>query len=322
MKKIFITREIPEVGIDMLRKAGFEVVIRMEDSVPSERDLARELSRGGYDGVISLLTDPISAKIFDAAPSVKIYANYAAGYNNIDIEGAKKRGVTIANTAGVSGTAVAEHTIALIFALTTRLVEGDAFVRKGKYKGWSPMAFMGTDLHGKTIGLIGAGNIGAEVARALRHGFGAEVIYYDIKRNEALERECGATWRDSVEAVLRESDIVSLHVPLLPSTHHLIDASRLALMKRSAFLVNTSRGPIIDEEALVSALKAGTIRGAGLDVFEFEPRLARGLAGLPNTVLTPHIASSRQSVRDEMSRSVAESIIDFFSGKEPKNKVA
>lgn len=321
-KHIFVTRRIPEVGLEMLRSAGFEVDVREAGGAPTEDELIGALKSRPYDAILALLTDHIGARIFDAAPSVRFVANYAAGYDNIDLEEAGRRGVAVANTPGVSSFAVAEHAIALMLALTTRLVEGDQAIRKGEYKGWSPLEFLGTDFRGKTIGLVGVGNIGSCVAHMLHPGFGVKIVYYDVVSNRTIEEECGARRMSTLEDLLAESDIVSLHVPLLPSTRHLINEARLACMKPGAFLVNTSRGPVIDESALVASLSARKIRGAALDVFEFEPRLSPGLAGLPNVVLTPHIASARESVREEMARVAAQNIIDFFAGKTPSSIVS
>ncbi|MDE2116586.1 MAG: D-glycerate dehydrogenase, partial [Patescibacteria group bacterium] len=240
----------------------------------------------------------------------------------IDIAEAKKRSVTIANTPGVSSLAVAEHAVALMLALATRIVEGDDMMRRGAYKGWAPMNLIGTDLSGKTIGLIGVGHIGSDVAQIMKLGFGANILYYDVNPNAIIEERFGAKRLATVEELLGAADFISLHVPLLDSTHHLIDGHRLALMKPTAFLINTSRGPVIDEKALVRALRDRRIAGAGLDVFEFEPKLSSGLAKLQNVVLTPHIASARQSVRDAMAVLAAKNIIDSLEGRAPANKVA
>jgi glyoxylate reductase len=314
MKSVFITRTIPGPGIDMLRERGYAVDVYPKDRAPKPRELKKLLSKKPYDAVLSLLTDHIDAEVFDVVPTAKIIANYAIGYDNIDIVEAKKRGIAVTNTPGDYAHTVAEHSIALMLALTTRLVEADAFVRKGKYHGWSPNLFMGTDIKGKTLGLVGTGRIGELVARMAHGGFGLSIIYHDIVRNERIEKECGAVYVPALDELLSRSDIVSLHVPLLPSTHHLIDATRLSRMKSSALLINTSRGPVIDESALVTALKDGVIAGAGLDVFEFEPKLARGLVSLKNVVLTPHIASGRESARTDMSRIAAQNIIDVLDG--------
>ncbi len=320
MKKIYITRNIPEVGLKMLRDKGFELDIYPEEHAPSHEDLLENLKKAQYDGIISLLTDKVDSTVFDASPSTKIVANYATGFNNIDIEEAKKRGVVVTNTPGVSALAVAEHTVALMLSLTTRLVEGDLFMREGKFKGWTPYNFVGTDLSGKTIGLVGVGNIGGRVAHILK-GFGVNIIYNDIAKNEKIESDCGAVYISDVNELIKSADIVSLHVPLMDSTRHLINESHLKMMKPTAFLINTSRGPVVDEVALVSALQNKVIAGAGLDVFEFEPNLSDGLKDLTNVVLTPHIASARESARNDMAVLAAQSIIDFFEGIEVKNRV-
>jgi glyoxylate reductase len=320
-KTVFVTRMIPEVGLSALRNKGFVVDVREKDSIPSQKELIKCLRAKPYDAVVTLLTDPVDAKLFDAVPTAKIFVNYASGFDNIDLKEAAKRGIVIANAPAASTSeAVAEHTFALMLSLAARIVEADAFVRKGKYKGWEPMNFIGTDILGKTLGLIGAGRIGGQVARYAR-AFGLKVLYTDIKKNEAIEKEAGVVFCPTLEELLKQADIVSVHVPLLDSTRHLINAERLGLMKKTAFLVNTARGPIIDEAALVDALQQGTIAGAGLDVFESEPKLARGLIELDNVILTPHIASASDTARNEMSMLVAENISSFFEGATPPNKV-
>lgn len=320
-KTIFVTRPIPEIGISMLRDKGYEVDVRQKTSIPTQKELIKALKQKPYDAVLTLLTDKIDTVIYEAAPSVKIYSNYATGFDNVDLEAARTRGIMIANAPAVSSSeAVAEHTFALMLSLAARIVESDEFVRRGKYDGWDPMNFIGTDILGKTLGLIGAGRIGGRVAYYAK-AFGLKIIYTDVKRNEAIEKESGAVYLSTPEEVLAQADIVSLHVPLLDSTRHLINAERLALMKKTAILVNTSRGPIIDEGALVEALKNKTIAGAGLDVFEFEPNLSKGLVKLDNVVLTPHIASASDTARNEMAILAAQNIIDFFEGRVPANKV-
>lgn len=321
MNKIYITRRIPEIGINMLQDKGWEVDINPEDRLHTKQELITALSAKPYDAVMSLLTDTIDAEIFDAVPTAKIFANYAVGFNNIDVAEAQKRGIVVTNTPGALTETVAEHTIALLLALTTRLLEADKYVRDGKYKGWEPMLLLGTDLFGKTAGVLGAGRIGYHVANILSKGFLMKVAYYDVKKSDMFEKDFGATYYESPEELLKASDIVSVHVPLLDSTKHLINAERLAMMKKTAYLVNTSRGPVIDEAALVEALKAGTIAGAGLDVYEHEPQLAPGLVDLPNVVLTPHTASATKRARDEMAELAANNIIDFLEGREPKNVV-
>ena len=320
-ERVFVTRKIPGNGLTMLRKAGFEVDVSLKDRPLSKQELIRALRKKPYDAVLSLLTDQIDAEIFDAAPTVKIVANYAIGFNNIDLAEAKKRGVFVTNTPGGGADRVAEHTWGLILALTCRIVEGDNFVRRGKYKGWDPMIFHGTKLAGKTLGIIGTGRIGADVAKRAVQGFEMKVVYYDIVRNKKLEQEFGAVFKSTVEEVLPLADIVSIHVPLTKETTHLISSKRLVRIKPTAFLVNTSRGPVIDEVALVEALRTGKIAGAGLDVFEKEPKFAKGLTKLPNVVLTPHIASATKEARFDMARMAAENIIAALAGKTPPNAV-
>ncbi len=321
LKNIYITRKIPDVGLSLLRARGFALDISTKDRPLSKRELVKALKKKPYDGVLSLLTDTIDAEVFDVVPSAKIFANYAVGFNNVNMEEARKRGVTITNTPGALTEAVAEHTIALMFAVAKRVVEGDTYLRKGKYKGWGPELFLGEELQGKVLGILGAGRIGSRVAEIAGKGLGMNVIYYDIKKSEEFEKATGGVFRATPEEVLKEADVVSIHVPLLPTTTHLINKERLALMKKSAYLINTSRGPVIDETALVEALKKNVIRGAALDVFENEPKLAKGLAKLPNVVITPHTASATRSARDGMARLVAENLIAFFEGKVPPNKV-
>lgn len=320
-KKIYVTRRIPEVGITMLKDAGFEVTVSEKDGVLTRDELLAALKGEAYDGVLPLLTDTINGEVFDAVPSAKIFANYAVGFNNIDVAEAKKRGITITNTPGALTNTVAEHAMALILAATTRTPEGDRMVRAGKFAGWGPMMLLGMDLAGKTLGVLGAGRIGSRLAHHAKHGFDMDVIYYDVKQNPDFERETGARFCATVEEVLKDADVVSIHVPLLDSTKHLMNAERLALMKPTAYLVNTSRGPVVDEAALVAALRAGTIAGAGLDVFENEPALAPGLIECENVVLTPHIASASVPTRDGMAKLAAENLIAFFGGTTPPNIV-
>lgn len=312
-KKIYITRQIPEAGLKLLREKGIEFDMGTKELPPSKKDLVKALKKKSYDGVISFLTDPVDKDIFDACPKAKIFANFSVGFNNVDLEEAKKRGIEVSNTPGTSELAVAEHTIALMFALTTRIVEGDRYMRMGKYKGWNPNLLVGTDMKGKTIGLVGCGAIGSQVAKVLHNGFNANIIYSDVVENKKLEEETGAIKKDFIYLV-KESDIISLHCPLLESTTHLINKEVLSMMKPEAFLVNTARGPVVDEKALVEALKNKQIRGAALDVYEFEPKIVKGLNKLDNVILTPHIASARESARNMMAEIAAKNIISVLEG--------
>lgn len=312
--------EIPEEGIELLREAGHDITVSEKDGVLTRNELLSALKEKPYDAVVTTLNDRCTEDIMEAAPTVKIIANYAVGFDNIDMEVMRERGVTVTNTPGVLTDAVAEHTVALMFAAAKRIPEADRYTRTGKYKGWGPMLMLGTQLGGMTLGLIGAGRIGSRVAE-IASCMGMKILYFDTKRNDDIERRTGAAFMPRMENVLEEADFVSLHVPLLDSTRHLMNAERLSLMKPSACLINTSRGPVIDENALVDALKKGTIRAAALDVFENEPKLAPGLSELENVVLTPHIASATESARASMSMMAAQNIIDFFKGKTPQNVV-
>ena len=320
MFSVFITRHIPDKGLALLRaRNDISFSIYPKDKKISRRELISHV-RGAH-AVLSLLTEKIDVEVFDAAgPQLTLVSNYAVGFDNIDLNEAKKRGVTITNTPSVLNDAVAEHTVALMFAVCRRIPEADTFVRKGKYKSWEPMLLLGTELKGKTLGIIGLGRIGSRVAEIARHGLAMRVMYHDIIPNAEFEKQTNATYA-SLETVLTESDVISLHVPLLESTRHLIGQAQLAMMKKTAYLVNTSRGPIIDEHALVAALTRKQIAGAGIDVFENEPVLTRGLTKLSNVVLTPHIASATIEARNEMSVLACQAIIDVADGKIPTNIV-
>lgn len=319
--KVYITCAIPESGIKLLRDAGHEVVVSAKDGVLTKVELVAALKEHNPDAVIPLLTDTIDAEVMDAAPNARVWATYSVGFNHIDLEAAKARNLIITNTPDVLTETVAEHTAALIMTLATRVVEADTFTRKGLYSGWAPMLLLGTDLQGKTLGVLGAGRIGSRVAEIMHKGLGMAVAYYDVRGNDWLDTECKAQFYATPDELLKVADVVTVHVPLLDSTHHLINAERLAQMKSSALLVNTSRGPVIDEVALVVALQNKTIKGAALDVFENEPTLAPGLTELSNVILTPHIASASEETRSKMATMAAQSVIDVLSGKEPEHRV-
>ena len=322
MPKIFVTRKIPEAGIKKLKEAGYEVEVNPIDKVLSKDELVSYLKTGKYDAVLALLTDKLDADIFEAAKlTVKIFANMAVGFDNVDIGAAKKAGIMVSNTPGVLTDTVAEHTFALMLAIAHRVSEADRFTRAGKYHGWEPMMLLGTDLSYKTIGILGLGRIGSRVAYHAVKGFNAKAVYYDVKRNEEFEKEFFAEFCQTPEEVLKKADFVSIHVPLLPTTRHLINAERLKMMKPTAYLVNTSRGPVIDEKALAEVLQNKIIKGAAIDVFENEPTILPALLNLENIILTPHIASATEATRDKMAELVAENIISALSGKEPPNLV-
>lgn len=321
MNKVYITREIPEYGIQKLRDAGYEIDVSDKDAPLTKAELIANLRQKPYDAVLTLLTDIIDGEVMDACPTAKIFANFAIGFNNFNIEDARSRGVILTNTPGGGAEHVAQHAWALILALTCRVVEGDSYVRAGKYNGWDPMLLPGTDLTGRTLGIIGTGRIGADVAHRAKNGFMMNVVYFDIVRNDILEKEYGAVFCSTVEDVLKVSDVVSIHVPLNEHTKHLMNAERFAIMKKGSYIVNTSRGAVLDETALVEALKQGNLGGAGLDVYESEPILATGLIDLPNVVLTPHIASATDDSRRDMAEIATKNIVEFLEGRTPPNTV-
>lgn len=309
-----MTRKIPQRGIQLLRR-HFLVKVYPKDQAIPRKELLKEVQH--CDALLCLLTEKIDQEVLSANPKLKIVSNYAVGYDNIDVKAATAKGIPVCNTPGVLEDAVAEHTFALMMALSKRILEADHFLRSGKYKLWKPMLLLGTELKGKTIGIVGLGRIGAGVAERAKKGMGVNVLYHDIKRNKQFEKEVRAKFV-SLSELLKKSDFVSLHVPLLPSTRHLIGKEELALMKKSAYLINTSRGPVIDEKALAMALKKKHIAGAGLDVYENEPKVNPLLTKLRNTVLTPHTASATVEARTAMSELAAQNIIDVLKGRKAK----
>ncbi len=319
--KVYITRKIPKSGIELLEQAGLEVVVNNKDRVLTKKELINELTIYNPDAVIPLLTDDIDEQIFAAAPNAKVFSTYSVGYNHINLDAARVNGVTITNTPGVLTDSVAEYTVAMICTITKRIPEGDRYTKSGKYQGWSPMLMLGSDLKGKTLGVLGAGRIGSRVAEIMHKAFGMSIAYYDIQENRLLNNELSADYYSSIDDVLKISDVIAIHVPLLESTKHLVNKDRLKLMKKSAYLINTSRGAVIDEVALKEALENKEIKAAALDVFEFEPNIAAGLEKLDNVILTPHIASATEETRSKMSEMVAKNVIAVLNGQEPPNKV-
>ncbi|MFC1640866.1 2-hydroxyacid dehydrogenase [Patescibacteria group bacterium] len=318
-KKVFITRVVPGESIKQLRKKGYQVGVWKEDKVIPRKLLLEKVK--GIDGLLCLLTDKIDAELMDAAgPNLKVIANYAVGFDNVDIEAAKERKIAVSNTPGVLDGSVAEHSFALMMTMTRKIVPADSFTRAGKYKGWDPDLYMGNFMHEKTLGVVGTGRIGSRVVASATLGYNMNVIYTDVARNVALEKKYKAKYM-KLPALLKKADYISLHVPLLPTTHHLIGEKELRMMKKTAYLVNTARGPIIDEKALVKALRSGQIRGAALDVLEKEPKLSPGLARLENVVLTPHIASATEETRTKMSDLAVSNIIARLSGKRMPTRV-
>lgn len=313
--KVLVTRKIFDGALNLLGK-HFDVESNQRDLPVTPNQLVKRLQ--GKSGVVTLLASEFSDRVLTQCPDLKIICNIAVGCNNIDIKAATRRGIMVTNTPGVLDDTTADFTWCLLLAAARRVVEADKFLRAGKWKGWGLMHFLGFDVHGKTLGILGLGRIGKGVARRAK-GFDMRVIYHDPARvDEATERELGVMYVDK-RTLLRESDFVSLHVPLNPETAHYISHGEFALMKKTAILINASRGPVVDEKALVTALKEGKIAGAGLDVYEKEPRCERALIGMKNVVLAPHIASSSIETRHKMAMIAAQNCIAGLTGQRPPN---
>jgi glyoxylate reductase len=316
--RVLVTRRMPPPATEMLKNAGFTVDLIDSDQPPSRAEFLQRIS--GAAGVVPMLVDRIDAEALDAAgPALKVIANYAVGFDNVDLGECRRRGVRVTNTPGVLTDATADLAWTLILAAARHVVTGDALVRAGKWNGWAPRQFLGLQLSGATLGILGAGRIGSAVARR-SVGFGMKIIYADRNANPDLEYETGAR-RVDFDTLISDADVLSLHIPMAPENHRLIAAEQLARMKPTAILVNTARGPVVDEAALVEALRRGQIAGAGLDVYENEPRLAPGLAESPNVVLLPHLGSATTATRQKMSAMAAENAIAVLTGREPPNPV-
>ncbi|MDQ6766666.1 MAG: D-glycerate dehydrogenase [Candidatus Eremiobacteraeota bacterium] len=310
---VFVSREIPQSGLDLLR-AHCDVTVWPHDRAPTRDELIAQCQN--KDALVCLLTEKVDAAVLTAAPTLKIVANIAVGFDNLDVAAGTAAGVVMSNTPGVLDDTTADLAFALLMTTARRLVEGDRMVRSGQWGGWGIMQLLGRDVHHASLGIVGFGRIGRGVARRAR-GFEMAVSYHDAVRAPVdVERELGVSYVP-FEDLLRESDFISLHVPLMPQTHHLIDATALRAMKRSAIVINTSRGSVVDEAALVEALRKGVIAGAGLDVYEHEPALADGLAQLPNVVILPHIGSASIATRSKMAEIAAQNVIAFFQGRTP-----
>lgn len=315
MPRVYVCNQIPEIGILLLKKSGFQV-----DVNSSGKDLIDEGLKkivGEYDAVLTFLTNKVDKEIIEfASKKLKVISNFTVGFDNLDIKAINTRGIAACNTPGVASESVAEHTFALILALNKKLLEQDRFVREGKFKRWDPTLFLSHQVWGQTIGIIGLGRIGTFVGQVASQGFRMQILYYDPKKAEDFELLTGAKYL-SIEEILKQADIVSLHIPLSENTKHMIGQKEFRLMKNSAILINTSRGPIIDESALVRSLEDNEIAGAGLDVYEHEPEITPALLKSSKVVLTPHTASGTFETREQMSRIAAQNIIDVFTGKEP-----
>lgn len=319
MSKIFVTRKIPGEHLEKLKDAGHEVLISEFDRALTGEELVEKVK--GVEALLCLLTDRIDGDLMDAAgPQLKVISNYAVGFDNVDIKAATDRQIPVCNTPSDEvNEAVAEHTWALILSLARRIVEADEATRRGGYKGWEPDIFLGVGLIGKTLGIIGLGRIGSMVARRAK-GYNMTVLYNKHEPDPQAEKEFGLTFA-TLDDLLAKSDFVSLHVPLTEETRHMMNKETLAKMKDRSFLVNTARGPVVNEHDLVESLRVGHLAGAALDVFDNEPIINPELIAMPNVITTPHIASATFEARDKMGKQAVSAIIDTLAGKKPENLI-
>lgn len=316
--KVYVTREIPERGLKIIMER-FDAEVWPEYGPPPKEVIIKNARN--VDAVVSLLSDKIDAEVFDAAHKLKIVAQMAVGFDNINVKEATRRGIYITNTPEVLTETTADFAWALLMAVARRVVEADRYVKTGKWKvSWHPTMLLGRDVHGATMGIVGAGRIGSSVAKRAK-GFNMKILYYDVVPRPELEKELGAKNVD-LDTLFKESDFISVHVPLMKQTYHMINEEKLRLMKKTTYLINNSRGSVIDDKALYRALKEEWIAGAGLDVFEREPtQLDNPLLMLDNVVVAPHISSSSHETRSRMAEMVAENLIAFFEGRIPPNLV-
>jgi glyoxylate reductase len=316
--KVYITRDLPERGLKKI-KEHFDAEVWPEYAPPPKKVIVDKVAT--VDALVSLLSDKIDPEVFNAAPKLKIVSQLAVGFDNIDIAEATRRGIYVTNTPEVLTDTTADFAWALLMAIARRVAEADKYVRTGKWKvSWHPAMLSGRDIYGATIGIIGAGRIGYAVAKRAK-GFDMRVLFYDVIPRPEMEKDFRAKKVD-LDTLLKESDFVSVHVPLMKETHHLVNAQKLSLMKKTAYLINNSRGPVVDEKALYEVLRKGQIAGAGLDVFEQEPTpVDNPLLKLDNVVVAPHISSASLETRAKMSEMVAENLVAFFEGKRPPNLV-
>ncbi|NLJ74968.1 MAG: D-glycerate dehydrogenase [Firmicutes bacterium] len=317
MFNVFVSRQLPGKGLDKL-KSSCNVTVYPPDQNISKEELLTAVK--DQDAIITMLSDPVDEDVIKAGNRLQVIANYAVGFNNIHVDAATSRGIKVVNTPDVLTNATADLAWALLMSTARRVVEGDHLTRTGQFKGWEPELLLGAEVYGKTLGIVGAGRIGQAVAKRAV-GFGMPVLYHNRTRlPESIEKECSIRYVN-LDTLLTNSDFVSLHCPLTPETKHLIGERELELMKPTAVLVNTARGPVVDERALVHALKNGVIYGAGLDVFENEPALHPGLSELPNVVLTPHIASAGMETRFRMVDMVVNDVLAVLESRRPQNLV-
>jgi len=315
-KNIFLSRIIPNMGMDLLKNSEFNVDILYEEKPLFPEDLRKRVK--DVHGLICLLDDRIDPILIDSAPHLEVISNMAVGYNNIDFNYAASKGIAVCNTPGILTQSTAELAWALLFAIARRIPESDTFMRERKFTGWMPMLMLGGDIQGQTLGVIGTGRIGTAFA-LMSKGFNMHV-FYSGKPNPVLDNELNAENVDQ-DTLIRESDFISLHVPLHPENHHLIAKREFAMMKPTAYLINTARGPIVDEKELIRVLKENRIAGAAMDVYENEPALTPGLADLENVVLTPHTGSATVEVRNTLAIMAVENCLRILRGEEGRNRV-
>jgi glyoxylate reductase len=311
--RVFVTRTLPEEPLLRLAERT-DVVVHAEPTPPSRETLLESVREA--EGLLVLLTDRIDAEVLASAPRLRVVSNVAVGVDNVDVAEATRRGILVTNTPDVLTETTADLAFALALAASRRLVEADRFARRGAFQGWHPLLLLGRDVHGKVLGIVGLGRIGKAVARRGALGFGMRVLYTQPRRDEAFEREVPCA-RVELPELLRRSDVVSLHVPLRDSTTHLIGDAELRSMKRSAILVNTSRGPVVDEAALLEALRQGWIFAAGLDVFEREPEIPEELRLAPNAVILPHVGSATVETRTAMADLAVDNLLTALAGRRP-----
>jgi len=315
-KKVFITRAIPSIAVDKL-KEHFQVEVNEEDRSLTKKEIIDKSKDA--DGVLCLLTDNIDEEVIKSCNNVKIFSNYAVGFNNIDVKAASSKGIVVTNTPGVLTDTTAELAWALLFSAARCIVSADKYTREGKFKEWAPKLYLGQEITGKNLGIIGAGRIGQALGKKSA-GFNMKILYHNRTRDLNFEKECNAEWV-TLEELLKQSDFVSVHVPLTTETRHLLGEKEFKQMKNTAILINTARGPVIDEKALVKALKEGEIWSAGLDVYENEPKIEEELMKLDNVVLLPHIGSATVETRNKMAAMAAENIIEVLQGRPAINPV-
>jgi glyoxylate reductase len=317
MAKVFVSCRLPGDGIDLIAREH-DVVVGEEHVGVSGEAFLREAA--SFDAILTLFNDRVDVALFDRTPRLRLVANFAVGYDNVDVPACASRGIAVTNTPGVLTEATADLAFGLLIATARRIAEGDRLVRRGAFRGLTPSLLLGVPVHGATLGLVGLGRIGQAMARRAR-GFGMRVVYAGRTRASLdVERALGAAWLD-LDDLLAHADFVSLHCPLTPETRHLVNASRLAGMRPGAVLINTTRGPVVDEEALGAALTSGTLGGAGLDVYEDEPRVHPSLLELDNVVLAPHIGSADRPTREAMARIAANNVLAVLAGREALNPV-